>query len=41
MICTWVHVLRRFCVGHQLDGVCPNCGGNFAARPIRTGSHAL
>jgi hypothetical protein len=23
------------CVDHKLSNVCPNCGGGFAARPIR------
>ncbi|WP_027060651.1 DUF1272 domain-containing protein [Mesorhizobium loti] len=31
LICTFC----ADCVEHVLKGVCPNCGGNFSARPIR------
>jgi hypothetical protein len=29
-----MHLLRRLC-GSVLDGVCPNCGGDFSRRPVR------
>lgn len=35
MICTFECTFCRDCVGTRLQGVCPNCGGNFAPRPIR------
>lgn len=35
MICTFECTFCRACVVSVLGGVCPNCGGNFAARPIR------
>ena len=35
MICTFECTFCRDCVAGRLDGVCPNCGGNFAPRPIR------
>lgn len=35
MICTFECTFCRSCVDTVLKGVCPNCGGNFAARPIR------
>ncbi|MGH9647754.1 MAG: DUF1272 domain-containing protein, partial [Bryobacteraceae bacterium] len=28
----------RDCVDGKLGGRCPNCGGNFSARPIRPAS---
>ena len=34
-ICTFECTFCADCVEHVLDGVCPNCGGNFSARPIR------
>ena len=36
MICTFECTFCRTCVEAHLLGVCPNCGGGFAARPIRT-----
>ncbi|MGH8373284.1 MAG: DUF1272 domain-containing protein [Gammaproteobacteria bacterium] len=35
MICTFECTFCRDCVEHRLHGVCPNCGGGFAARPVR------
>jgi hypothetical protein len=35
MICTFECTFCRTCVDTRLHGVCPNCGGDFAARPIR------
>jgi hypothetical protein len=34
-ICTFECTFCADCVETRLDGVCPNCGGNFVARPIR------
>lgn len=35
MICTFECTFCRECVEGVLIGVCPNCGGGFAARPVR------
>jgi hypothetical protein len=35
MICTFECTFCRDCVESRLHGICPNCGGNFAPRPIR------
>ena len=35
MICTFECTFCADCVERRLGGTCPNCGGNFAARPIR------
>ncbi|MGH7659338.1 MAG: DUF1272 domain-containing protein [Vulcanimicrobiaceae bacterium] len=35
MICTYECTFCRDCAEHKLGGVCPNCGGNLSARPIR------
>ncbi|MBB3287903.1 MULTISPECIES: DUF1272 domain-containing protein [Rhizobium] len=35
MICTFECTFCADCVNAVLDGVCPNCGGDFARRPIR------
>ena len=35
MICTFECTFCRDCAEKRLGGRCPNCGGNFAARPIR------
>jgi uncharacterized protein len=35
MICTFECTFCRPCVENILENVCPNCGGNFCARPIR------
>lgn len=34
-ICTFECTFCADCAESKLSGVCPNCGGNFAARPIR------
>lgn len=34
-ICTFECTFCAPCAEGVLGGVCPNCGGNFAARPIR------
>ena len=34
-ICTYECTFCAECVESVLDGVCPNCGGNFEARPVR------
>ena len=34
-ICTFECTFCADCVETRLGGRCPNCGGNFAARPIR------
>lgn len=35
MICTFECTFCADCADKVLGGVCPNCGGNFSARPIR------
>ena len=35
MICSFECTFCRTCVDTVLSNVCPNCGGGFAARPIR------
>ena len=35
MICTFECTFCRDCAENKLHGICPNCGGNFAPRPIR------
>ncbi|MBB3567083.1 DUF1272 domain-containing protein [Rhizobium sp. BK491] len=35
MICTFECTFCVECVDTVLGGVCPNCGGDFAQRPIR------
>jgi hypothetical protein len=35
MICTFECTFCRSCAEGVLGGACPNCGGNFAPRPIR------
>jgi hypothetical protein len=34
-ICTYECTFCADCVETRLGGACPNCGGNFTARPIR------
>ena len=34
-ICTYECTFCADCVETKLHGVCPNCGGNLAPRPIR------
>jgi hypothetical protein len=38
MICSFECTFCRDCVDNRLGGRCPNCGGNFVARPIRPSS---
>ncbi|MEO8667510.1 MAG: DUF1272 domain-containing protein [Bauldia sp.] len=35
MICTYECTFCTDCADNVLHGVCPNCGGNLASRPIR------
>jgi hypothetical protein len=35
MICSFECTFCAECVRERLRGVCPNCGGNFAVRPVR------
>jgi hypothetical protein len=35
VICTFECTFCQECAETKLGGVCPNCGGNFAPRPIR------
>jgi hypothetical protein len=35
MICSFECTFCRACVDNVLKGRCPNCGGEFAPRPIR------
>jgi hypothetical protein len=35
MICSFECTFCASCVADRLAGVCPNCGGGFAQRPIR------
>jgi hypothetical protein len=37
-ICTFECTFCKNCVDDILEGVCPNCGGNFVRRPIRPAS---
>ena len=37
-ICSFECTFCADCVDGLLDGVCPNCGGGFAPRPIRLAS---
>jgi hypothetical protein len=41
MICTYECTFCRDCVETRLGGVCPNCGGNLALRPIRPANKLL
>jgi hypothetical protein len=34
-ICTFECTFCAACTDHVLHGICPNCGGNLVARPIR------
>jgi len=38
MICSFECTFCAACVDEKLGGKCPNCGGNFASRPIRPAS---
>lgn len=35
MICSFECTFCARCVQERLGGTCPNCGGNFAPRPVR------
>ena len=35
MICSFECTFCKDCVEQVLHNICPNCGGNFAVRPIR------
>lgn len=35
LICTFECTFCKDCVETKLNGICPNCGGNFMPRPIR------
>ncbi|WP_027152188.1 DUF1272 domain-containing protein [Mesorhizobium sp. WSM2561] len=35
LICTFECTFCADCAANVLGGVCPNCGGDFAPRPIR------
>lgn len=35
MICSFECTFCASCADERLGGTCPNCGGNFAPRPIR------
>jgi uncharacterized protein len=41
MICTFECTFCRDCAETKLGGRCPNCGGNFALRPIRPAEKLL
>lgn len=36
MICSFECTFCRSCVEGELGGICPNCGGTFEKRPVRT-----
>ena len=36
MICSFECTFCKSCVEEKLNGSCPNCGGNFVSRPIRS-----
>lgn len=40
-ICTYECTFCAICVADVLNGVCPNCQGNFAPRPIRPSAMLL
>jgi hypothetical protein len=40
-ICTYECTFCATCVETVLHGACPNCGGNFAPRPIRPAGKLL
>lgn len=35
MICSFECTFCITCVETKLNGICPNCGGNFVVRPVR------
>ena len=40
-ICTYECTFCADCADNKLNGVCPNCGGNFQPRPIRPAAKLL
>jgi len=40
-ICSFECTFCSDCADNVLHGICPNCGGNLTARPIRPASHLL
>lgn len=40
-ICTYECTFCAACAEQKLGGICPNCGGNLVARPIRPASKLL
>ena len=40
-ICTYECTFCAECTDTVLNGVCPNCGGNFSTRPIRPANMLL
>jgi len=36
MICCHEYTFCKDCVTNVLENICPNCGGDFKKRPIRT-----
>ncbi|MCE9557754.1 MAG: DUF1272 domain-containing protein [Armatimonadetes bacterium] len=40
-ICTFECTFCATCVEERLEGICPNCGGGFEPRPIRTSEKLL
>ncbi len=38
MICSFECTFCSACVDGPLGGICPNCGGEFQPRPLRTGA---
>jgi uncharacterized protein len=41
MICTFECTFCKSCAENVLRNLCPNCGGNFAMRPIRPAEKLL
>ncbi|MDW6024637.1 DUF1272 domain-containing protein [Mesorhizobium sp. BAC0120] len=41
MICTFECTFCADCAENAFGGLCPNCGGNFAPRPIRPAGKLL
>ena len=35
MICTFECTFCKGCAQSRYSGICPNCGGNLVARPVR------
>ncbi len=40
-ICSFECTFCSDCADKVLHGICPNCGGNLTARPIRPAGHLL